>query len=95
MGSTGEPGRGLTSTVTARPLVGMSAPGRDLTMAELSRLAAAFDALDDAEGGRRWPAARFVEYVRDELAARGQRIQPAGRPPDNVPLTDEDSNGKG
>ena len=58
----------------------LSAPARELTIAELSRLASAFDALDDAEGGSRWPAARFVEYVRHELAARGQRIEPAGRP---------------
>jgi hypothetical protein len=60
----------------------MSAPPRlrELTIAELSRMARSFDALDDAEGGRRWPASRFVECVRLELASAPHRIEPAGRP---------------
>lgn len=58
----------------------LSAPPRELTVAELARMASAFDSLHDAESGRRWPAIRFVEYVRHELAAAGVRTEPAGRP---------------
>jgi hypothetical protein len=58
----------------------LSTPPRDLSFSELARMARAFDEVDDAEGGRRWPAVRFVEFVRDEMAASGKRIEPAGRP---------------
>lgn len=58
----------------------LAAPPRELTVAHLSRMAAAFDALDDSEGGSRWPAIRFVEYVRHELDAAGCRTEPVGRP---------------
>lgn len=42
----------------------------DVSIRDLERLACAFDEIGDELGGARYPAAAFVRFVADELAAR-------------------------